>query len=162
MAKAKASCRCATCGKEFTAEKICRNRTEADSYEAWASENMTECPECRRARISAEAVEAAEAIILEYNLPEITGVSDKQVAYARDLRSKHLARKKDLVASYVGQRKAECSEAALANLHSQALRGAGKNVLASYRTHMLRYEYLPVLFCTGDARLIIDCLTGRY
>lgn len=35
-------------------------------------------------------------------------------------------------------------------------------MLAEYRTHMLRYEWLPVLFCTGDARMVIDCLTGRY
>ena len=27
-------------------EKICRNRTEADSFEEWAKENCTECPEC--------------------------------------------------------------------------------------------------------------------
>lgn len=160
--KAVAHCFCLFCRKDFTEEKIVRNQQEADGFRNWVELNHIECPDCRRARLAAEANEIAEKIIRAYNLPEITGVSEKQIAYARDLRSKHLARKKDLVASYVGQRKAECSEAALANLHSQALRGAGKNVLASYRTHMLRYEYLPVLFCTGDARLIIDCLTGRY
>ena len=162
MAKSTTECRCNTCGKIFSVEKICRNRAAADSYSTWAEAHMDECPACRRARIVAEANEAAEELIREYNLPEITGVSAKQIAYARDLRAKHLLRKKELVAAYAGQRQAECSEIALKNLHAQALRGAGRYVLASYRTHMLRYEYLPVLFCTGDARRIIDCLTGRY
>ena len=46
MANATVMCKCEKCGKEFMKEKICRNRTEADSFEEWAKENCTECPEC--------------------------------------------------------------------------------------------------------------------
>lgn len=160
MAKATAKCTCVRCGKAFTVEKACYNRRDADACEAWASAHMDECPECRRARAAAEANEAAEEVIREYNLPEITGSTSKQIAYARDLRAKHLARKKDLIASYAKQRRFEGSEKMLANLHAQATRKGGKAMLAEYRTHMMRYEYLPVLFCTGDAKTIITCLTG--
>ena len=43
MALAKAACRCATCGNEFEFRKKLRNRKEADNFEAWAVENITEC-----------------------------------------------------------------------------------------------------------------------
>ena len=162
MAKATASCRCKICGKDFTVEKTCYNRKDADAYEAWASAHVDECPACRRARIAAEANEAAEEIIREYNIPEITGGTPKQIAYARDLRAKYLTSRKDLIASYAKQRRFEGSEKMIANLHAQATRKGGKAMLTEYRTHMMRYEYLPVLFCTGDAKTIINCLTGRY
>ena len=162
MAKATTECKCKTCGKDFTVEKTCYNRRDADSFEAWASTHIDECPECRRARIASEANDAAEEIIQEYKLPEITGGTHKQIAYARDLRAKYLASKKDLIAAYAKQRRFEGSEKMLANLHAQATRKGGKAMLAEYRTHMMRYEYLPVLFCTGDAKTIINCLTGRY
>lgn len=83
MAKATAICNCKTCGKEFemTAEKF--NRRAADSWEAWAVENCTECKDCYRARTAAEAAEKAA----KYALPEIEGVSEKQIAYAQSLRS---------------------------------------------------------------------------
>lgn len=162
MAKARVTCRCATCGKEFTSEKICRNRTEADSYEAWASEHIDECPECRRIRIASEARERAELIVREYNLPDVTGVSDKQIAYARDLRAKYISGKASLIPYYAKQRQYESTETLVSNLHAAAQRAGNKATLTEYRSHMARYEWLPVLFCTGDARRIIDCLTGRY
>lgn len=49
MARAIAKCECEKCGKEF--EKIkrdCRNRSEADSWEGWASNYYTLCDDCRR------------------------------------------------------------------------------------------------------------------
>ena len=162
MAKATTECRCKTCGKQFVVSKDCFSRSDADGWSAWASEHMTECPDCRRARIAAEANDTADEIIREYNLPDITGVSAKQVAYARDLRTKYLTSRKDLIASYAKQRRFEGSEKMIANLHAQATRKGGKAMLAEYRTHMMRYECLPVLFCTGNARMVIDCLTGRY
>lgn len=33
MAKATAECTCKTCGKVYTATKICRNRRDADEWE---------------------------------------------------------------------------------------------------------------------------------
>jgi len=46
MAQARIDIICETCGKEFTHTKICFNRKEADSYEEWAKENITVCPDC--------------------------------------------------------------------------------------------------------------------
>ena len=46
MAQAKINVICETCGKEFTHTKVCYNRKEADSYEEWAKENITVCPDC--------------------------------------------------------------------------------------------------------------------
>ena len=162
MAKATATCRCATCGKQFVVSKDCFSRSDADGWSAWASEHMTECPDCRRLRVKFDAAAKAAPIVWECELPEITGASDKQIAYARDLRSRYLAEKGDLVPSYAKQRRFEGSDRMLANLHVQAQRKGSKAMLAEYRTHMMRYEYLPVLFCTGDARQIIDCLKNKY
>ena len=86
MAKAKAKCICATCGKEFTVEATCYNRADADNFESYAVEHYHECKDCCSSRIKAEAEKRANALIEKYNLPEITGVSEKQIAYANNLR----------------------------------------------------------------------------
>ncbi len=82
MAKAKANCKCKICGKEFEVTADKKNRREADSWEAWAAENITECSECYKTRTAAEAAEKDA----KYALPEIEGVSEKQIAYAQSLR----------------------------------------------------------------------------
>lgn len=92
MARATAHCTCKTCGKEFTHIKDCFNRKEADNYEEWASTNIDECPECRRARLKRENAEAAASIIEKYGFPEIAGVSERQINYANDLRNKYLCK----------------------------------------------------------------------
>lgn len=61
MAKATATCTCATCGAMFTRTKICRNRREADGWEAWAAANFDECTACYTARKAAEREAAAAA-----------------------------------------------------------------------------------------------------
>lgn len=62
MAKATATCTCATCGAKFTKTKICYNRRDADSWEAWAAENIDECGACYKARM--RAAEAAQPLTL--------------------------------------------------------------------------------------------------
>ena len=86
MAKATAKCICATCGKEFIVEKKCFNRADADNFESYAVEHYHECKDCYSLRIKAAAEKRAKALIEKYNLPEITGVSEKQIAYANNLR----------------------------------------------------------------------------
>nr|DAY81919.1 MAG TPA: hypothetical protein [Caudoviricetes sp.] len=61
MAKATATCTCATCGATFTRTKICRNRREADGWEAWAAANFDECDVCYTARKASEREAAAAA-----------------------------------------------------------------------------------------------------
>lgn len=86
MAKAKAKCICATCGKEFVVEKNCFNRADANNFESYAAEHYDECKDCYLSRIKAAAEKRANALIEKYNLPLVTGVSEKQIAYADNLR----------------------------------------------------------------------------
>lgn len=77
MAKATATCTCATCGATFTRTKICRNRREADGWETWAAANFDECAACYTARKASEREAAAAA---ETELPltlHMTGYPDR-------------------------------------------------------------------------------------
>ena len=67
MSKATATCTCATCGATFTRTKICRNRREADGWEAWAAANFDECNACYTARKASER-EASAAVDAELPL----------------------------------------------------------------------------------------------
>lgn len=102
MAIASITLTCGTCGNSFTHRKECRNRREADSYEAWASINISECASCVRARRKEEASKklAAKLSDLGRTLPMIEGVSDKQIAYAESVREKYLAARLDDVSNY--------------------------------------------------------------
>lgn len=88
MAKAIATCTCKTCGATFTRETIKRSRSEADSWEAWAVENIDTCPDCYRAQQQQKekALEAARSS----QLPHLQG-SEKQVAWANAIRNKMIS-----------------------------------------------------------------------
>lgn len=87
MAMASVNLICKACGNEFTWSKKCYSRRDADSSEAWARENITLCPECAaKARREAEAAELAEAVKA---LPDNLTGSDKQIAWAKDIRAKY-------------------------------------------------------------------------
>lgn len=81
MAIVKIICTCKNCGSEFEIRKAKRNRAEADSFKAWAIENITECRECRARRAHEEAMQEAEG------LPQLTG-SEKQISWAVDIRAR--------------------------------------------------------------------------
>ena len=90
MALAKASCKCTICGNEFEFRKKLRNRREADSFEAWAIENIVECFDCRQKRRQTEREQEnlkAAAKAKEIGLPELNG-SVKQIAWAETIRMK--------------------------------------------------------------------------
>ncbi len=92
MAKATVTCTCATCGATFQRFAIKRNRADADSWEKWAAENIDECPQCYAARRAAEREEQLKSYVSGFSaahpLPKITGVSEKQIAYASSLRTR--------------------------------------------------------------------------
>ena len=73
---------------------MCRNSTEAGSYEVWARENITTCPACyaeqKNAKRGAELSDYISSFSDRHPLPEITGVSEKQIAYASSLREKFI------------------------------------------------------------------------
>lgn len=83
MARSKLTLTCTRCGCEFEHIHFSRNRSDANSYEDWAYNNITVCPSC----YAAERLESYIASFGEHRLPEIVGVSDKQIAYASKLRS---------------------------------------------------------------------------
>lgn len=88
MAKARATCTCKTCGATFIRETIKRSRSEADSWEAWAAENIDTCPDCYRAQQQKKekSLEAAR----NQQLPQLLG-SEKQVAWANAIRNKMIS-----------------------------------------------------------------------
>lgn len=94
MKRVKLTLTCKCCGREFEHINFRRNCADAENYEAWARENVTICPGC----LAAERQAAKDATLADYiatfparcRLPEITGVSDKQIAFARDLRNRVL------------------------------------------------------------------------
>lgn len=92
MAKAVAYCKCEKCGREFVKENSLQNRADANRWAAWAEANITLCPKCWRAAEHEKDEERYEGLKGELRLPEITGVSDKQIAFANDLRVRYVAR----------------------------------------------------------------------
>lgn len=110
MAKARATCTCATCGREFEVTSICSNRRGADSWAAWASDHYDECSDCYNARIQRERDEAnaaAKAAAEDAGLPELTG-SAKQVTWANTIRQgalKKLAEEADEQKRFADQAK---------------------------------------------------------
>lgn len=93
MAKATATCTCATCGAEFTVSATKSSRREADNFEHWAETHCDECPTCREARLQrerdAENRKAAENAAAA-GLPALTG-SQKQIAWATTIRDGMIA-----------------------------------------------------------------------
>lgn len=102
MAIAKVTLTCSTCGKDFEHRKDCWNRRDADSYEEWAKSHIDTCPECYKKHIASEKAERLSAVLEEcgYQLPTLTGVSDKQTAYADTVRTRYLADSLDKIRQY--------------------------------------------------------------
>lgn len=94
MSRVKMVLKCEHCGKEFEHIHMCRNSTEAGSYEVWARENLTTCPACyaeqKNAKRGAELSDYISSFSDRHPLPEITGVSEKQISYASSLRKKFI------------------------------------------------------------------------
>ena len=66
MAKAIAICTCEKCGNTFERTNICYNRRDADSWEAWAKDHFTLCPECYAAEKAAQMAEANDIREMHY------------------------------------------------------------------------------------------------
>ena len=93
MAKAIITTTCPKCGATHTVKTDKRDSREAAAWEVWAAEREWLCPECQaKAKAEARAAESAKAAeaaaIVE--TPALTG-SDKQVAWAADIRAKAIA-----------------------------------------------------------------------
>ena len=182
MARVKITLSCTNCGQPFEHIHFCRNSTEAASYETWARENITICPDCRAVARKEKEQKEIQAYLAgfedTYPLPRITGVSEKQIAFAENLRSRFIA--EGLMAHNVNVPKyfqfsdqiqfSKLSEQDLekaAALAAQAGKSAN-NWFAEYRAAMLsRYARLPstdyirkieVTFKETNAASVIDAL----
>lgn len=159
MARAIANCKCEKCGETFEKIAFKYNRTEADKWQAWAEENCTICPDCWRKLQQEEDASKAAEIIERFNLPEITGKSDKQIKYASDLRNKLLAKKESAerlagIVRFLNDEK--CREDA-------AKQGMSIEEYAekqAARAWVINGKALCIILRTGEARDIIDALTG--
>lgn len=89
MAKARAMCTCERCGATFTKTVDKPNRAQADSWIAWAEQNIRVCPACYRAEKAAEAAAEIDKAKAEIGLAELEG-SPKQIAWAADIRGKFI------------------------------------------------------------------------
>ncbi len=84
MAKAIAICTCERCGKTFEKHAVKYNSKEADSWESWAADHYTVCPECEEAEYQAKIAEQ-KAQDEKDGLPELIGTV-KQVNWAVEIR----------------------------------------------------------------------------
>lgn len=102
MAIAKIDIICTECGRTFTHRKECHNSREAESYSAWAANNIDTCPECYKKQRSEQKTSAIAVVLDEskIKMPELTGASDKQVAYAVSVRERYLANNISKVKGY--------------------------------------------------------------
>lgn len=92
MSRAIAHCTCERCGETFTKENVLQNRSDANRWTEWAKATITLCPKCWGKAQREQEAERYEALKGELRLPEITGKSEKQIAFARDLRARYVAR----------------------------------------------------------------------
>ena len=92
MSMAKITQRCEECGNEFEHRKKCHSSKDRESYEAWAAENITICPECYLKHKRQEEREKREKFYAEYGIPAITTGTEKQIAYANKLRDEYFER----------------------------------------------------------------------
>jgi len=98
MAKARVTATCPVCGAEYTWSVDCHNRREADAWEARHEGEERLCTACwkearaqERADARREAYDAAKEATAKAGktLAPLTG-SDKQVAWAEDVRARTL------------------------------------------------------------------------
>lgn len=159
MAKATAHCTCKTCGTEFTKEKVCGNRTDADNWERWAENNIDTCPDCYKKEMAAKNITNLEKILKEngIELPVISGVSDKQIAYADSLRRRVILNQRDYIAPLLScvNNPAETKQVAMENNITED--EVIKRILKYYHI-----EDLYVALYATDAHSIIDSLKDSF
>lgn len=182
MAKSSLTLTCARCGNTFKHIHFSHNRSEANSYEKWAEENITICPDCYAAEKAAKMKTEVEAYMASFGgrqLPQITGVSAKQIAYAEKLRSAYVAdlmrAKVDISAFFQALETVQLQNLDSANLEKAraAASKEGKSLedwIAGYRLRVfMRHcniassgdvDKIQLIFKEANASKLIDALKG--
>ena len=121
----------------------------------WYEESAL-CPECYKK----QQEERGKELAAEYNLPEITGVSDKQIAFAESLRGRYLTSSEhelkkltEIMHELRTEHRAEL-DAMLTKL------GQTEDEFFAQRSHKRGLGKAHTVLTTGDARQIIDALNN--
>lgn len=150
---------CEECGNEFNVRKNCYNRTEANRYEEWATQNITLCPTCAAKAYSdhqsvavAEKLEAHSLV-----LPTISGASEKQIKFASDLRMKYLGKNLSKIDIYAEIAETLSDEARMAQI-AETCAAAGMTVEAALAENYEAYglNTIKLIFDETSARKLID------
>ena len=152
MAKAIAYCKCEKCGKEFVKENRFQGRDLADNWTKWAEANVTLCPKCWGQAMRERDEKRYDALKDELRLPEITGKSEKQIAFANDLRIRCVARNAERlkeVRKEIDSVSAEEVAKVMAEKKTDE-DGAMRKIFA----RKLRYDYYIVLTTNNASELI--------
>lgn len=154
---------CVKCNREFEIRRRCANRTSADNFEVWAAENATLCSACAAKERDAQNAERVAKTIAEFSvvLPEITGVSEKQIKYANDVRAKYINRNYDKFRDYwsilrdVEKNLSERGEEILAQIVAE-----GKTLDESKAELFDMYNLgeMHLIMTATEARVILDAL----
>ena len=114
------------------------------------------CPECYKK----QQEERGKGLAVKYNLPEITGVSDKQIAFAESLRGRYLTSSEhelkkltEIMHELRTEHRAEL-DAMLTKL------GQTEDEFFAQRSHERGLGKAYTVLTTGEARQIIDALNN--
>lgn len=158
MAKAIAIYKCPDCGATIERRIDGFNLRDADEKKEWAEAHPSYCKDCYRKQLRAEWAKAAESL----NLPTINGVSDKQVAYATDLRTKFVAQNAKLITDAITTRDDPEKQAAIAAAAEKEGMTIADFARATLNKHPYNYLYEAYICVnSNEAREIIDALTAR-
>ena len=156
MAKAIAHCKCKKCGETFTKENVLQNRSDANRWAEWAEANITLCPKCWGEAQREQEEERYKALKDELRLPEITGKSDKQIAFADDLRARYVAQHAEELRKMRGQIDGVNAEAVTKVMAEENLNedGAMRKAFAWMPSMYTRY----IALTSSSAQELIDQL----
>lgn len=158
MAKATVECVCKHCNNTFEITRTFCSGKEARRFEEYAAGSYDECDECRNKRKASESAGKAAKIIAEYGIPDITGVSDKQINYASSLRNRYIAQYPDRIKraySYLKQITAQ--EDGLKKFADEKFQGNIEAATVDIMTHY-KFDIEYIVLTCSDASKIIDTL----
>lgn len=94
---------CEQCGEKFAHRRECGNRKDCDRYALWAADHITLCTACKAKNHDKENADKLASALCKFGvtLPAIEGKSEKQIAYANDVRKKYLAGHTERIGKYL-------------------------------------------------------------
>lgn len=90
MSIARVKVQCPVCGEWREIHKTCHNSREAVNYEAFHANSKETCYRCLLEEAKEKVKKIAPLLESKYAVPPISIGTDKQIAYARDIRCNYL------------------------------------------------------------------------